>query len=244
MKGRARKPIDWLLPFEGISRLETKRTKFLDAIDCLKSEGSLCDDDLTVVDVIALQLPSRDYAYLVVINSALRAGLSVKLPTCSAIRAADTFDNRLAYSPNDFDKALLDCDGNVTLANGLHLHACEVVPMKLPTDWGLDRDDVVRQAMCFMGAEQKCVFEIVHDFQTGWIGYLPIGDLSDRPEHCVLGQMIDYGAVAQLAMETEKLEAFVAFHESHPFTKRRYSRQTLANILRDAGIRIPLPEGK
>jgi hypothetical protein len=116
--------------------------------------------------------------------------------------------------------------------------------MNLPTEWAAHKHDVVCQAICFMRAEVDCYLAVACRPELDWAGYLPArrqGGTSklsafDKPEM----MFVCYRSAGKLEMKAEKFEAFVAFHQQNTPRKRQLSRQTLANILRDAGVRVPI----
>ena len=225
-----------LLALEGSVSFETKRPAFVDAIDILRCNGWPLADHSADVNVLSAKLSSGKMAYFVTVIAPFPNRPNVHLPVCEAISGSDTLGNRTTHQPELFYGAQLDQDGNVTLKNGGFLHSCEVVPTILAPEWTREKHDVVFQLILFLGAEEQCLKQLVILPDLDWAGFLPFRAPDGR------FFTIDYIAVRTLNLYAFKLDAFWQFHKSKTKEKQHLSRQTIANILRHAGIRIPEAE--
>lgn len=239
--------VDKLLPFEGNASFRTKRPAFADAIDLLASNGWRLHQVGGQVKVGSFRLPSGRTASLVIIIGNIDKRPNVGLPWCGSISATDSYGNRSEYDPQLFHDALIDEDGNVELKCGTFLNSCTVTPTMTAPEWTPEKHDVVLQLIVFMGVEEQCLqqLEILPEFD--WAGFVPFRLPDQEP---ALGALslerkpirIDYAKVRALDLTGLKLEAFWQFHkEKTKQAKQHLSRQTVANILRHAGIRIPGP---
>lgn len=241
-----RKPIDSLLSAVGGNCFQTKRRVFVDGLDVLRKNGMRLDGKCARVVSLSMTLPSGETVSFVGLAGNGPNDPRVSFPPCSAIRASDTYHHRALYDPARFINATIDEIGNVDLQDGAFLHSCEVVPIRLPSEWSAEKHRIVNLAISFMKAEDRCFLEI--DWQsysarqnypyTEQVRYVP----PREPEAGKLRQpaFINYAAVRNLQFDKHKFGAFVEYCNAHTrIRKQRLSRQTIAKILQDAGIRLP-----
>lgn len=230
------------LDFEGAASFKTARPSFLDALDILSRNDFPLGKNCALVNVLSTRLPSGTIASFVSVSGPGPERPTVHLPTCSAITASDTFGKRTSYDPRLFQGAQIDEDGSVILRTDVYLHNCEVVPERLAPDWTREKEDLVFQLIMFLGVEKECLEQLVFHPRTNWVGFVPLGSSpTNDPETVYFDQFsINYETVRSLNLHQFKLDAFLQFHkETTKQCKQHLARQTVSNILRHAGIRLP-----
>ena len=140
------------LPIAGKTSFKTTCPAFRDALDVFPRRGWPIGSGCVIAKTLGLA--SGDVVTLVGILGDHPDRPFVALPPCSGIRAADTAGVRAVYAPELFNNASIDEDGNVELADGRFLHACEVVPATMPIQWAAREHRVVNLAIAFHGARE------------------------------------------------------------------------------------------
>ena len=143
------------LPIAGKTSFKTTCPAFRDALDVFPRRGWPIGSGCVIAKTLGLA--SGDVVTLVGILGDHPDRPFVALPPCSGIRAADTAGVRAVYAPELFNNASIDEDGNVELADGRFLHACEVVPATMPIQWAAREHRVVNLAIAFHGAENDAL---------------------------------------------------------------------------------------
>ncbi len=232
--------MDQLLPVEGRKCFRVAGPGLLDALDVLGKNASRIQGGAARIATHALLLSSGKRFFLVHILSDDPNQTLAAMRPCSKIFAAVTRGGaRHAYDPMLFDGATLYHDGMVCLRDGFTSYSCDIRPATLAIEWGAEADRIVSLAVAFAKAEQQCFFEV------DWHSYPKSGKVEYRPAARTSGgrvtpAYIDYFAVSKLKFEKYKFEAFLEFVNQHtPDPKDRLSRQAIADILRDAGVRLP-----
>lgn len=235
--------VDTLLPFEGHASFRTKRPSFADAIELLFSKGWPMSQQGARLRVSCFRLPSGRSASLVIVVGNHEERPNVGLPWCRSVSASDTRGNRSEYDPHIFQDALIDEDANVELKCGAFLHSCVVNPAVTPPEWTSEKRDVINQLIVFLCAERQAFAHLeCRPDSAEFVPFVPTCGRDDAAESGPVSRfaVTNYAELHKLDLSGFKLEAFLAFHHGVTNqTKQRLSRQTLANILREAGIRIP-----
>ena len=157
----------------------------------------------------------------------------VWMQSSATIHARNTLGERDAYPAHLFNNAVGDGDGNIQLEWGEYLHACEVIGCTI-LKWAPKKTRVVNAAINFMEAQERCFRMLGRCDPNDPNSFKIIPAVHGAPN-----MFIDYMAVRELRMEDEKFDAFLAYYEEHTRPAKPLSRQTIARILSDAGMRIP-----
>lgn len=220
------------LPIAGKKSFRTTCPAFVDAFEVFSTRGWPVRSGRVLAR--SMELPSGAVVSFVGIQGDHPDRPYVALAPCSGIRAADTAGVRTVYPPELFDNASIDEDGNVELADGRFLHACEVIPATLPIKWDDREHRILNLAIGYLGAANECFVEINWDAfpNVGEVAYVP-ASTENRPA------FIDYAAVRKQRMEAKNFKGFMRFYEDRTPEPDRLSRQTIARILQNAGMRLP-----
>ena len=154
----------------------------------------------------------------------------VWLSPSPTIYASDTVGTRRSYPAHLFNNAVGDQDGNITLEDGTHLHACEVERFSFP-NWGPKQTRVISIAIEFMRAQEYCYRMLGRRDRENPNSLEMVQATSDAPH-----LYIDYHALP--SMEHEKFEAFLFYYRKRTLKEKRLSRETISRILSDAGMRV------
>ena len=206
-----------------------------DAIEVMRSHPEFSQHRRSKVRTFPLHLPSGDVPFLVQVVCAELA-LTVSLPTSKKFRAKGT-RTPASLEFEEFETCLLDGASaeiideqlEVVLSDGRRLQGVQVIPCYLPPcgDGQRQKDalrlqqEVIGLVVRMCNAQDRCYRYLDKDLFPGF-------------------RVLDFGTLRDLQLPP--LSEIVNYiHLNHP-RLNPISRQTVANILRDWGLRIPRPQ--
>lgn len=137
----------------------------------------------------------------------------VPMPSAHRFSAKTTWDVRIEREISALDGARFDMDGNVTLANGLHLHALKLHPTALIFELTDQQKAILHLTIAYFKLEREC--------------YRPLD-----PEFSVL--VLDYAA-----LRCRPVRSLKALQRHVLQFGLNVSRQAIADALAAAGMRRP-----
>jgi hypothetical protein len=210
-----------------------QRRTVSDAIDALALEAGFGSADFAEIQVGILQLPSRETVGLTNVYFSSRSTentVVVSLPTASEFRAKCQGEkNARRFSILELDGAKADDDGVVRLSDGRVLRAVEIIPANLPLEPSELTWRIVHHVISIVKAEDQCYRSLREHAKS---------TCSDLPEEMIPEiRFIDCGA-----LEIGKLPPLKYLKQQigrRDPSLKRVSHQTVADALRDFGIRSP-----
>jgi len=209
------------------------RRTIADAIEAIRlvSSGFPATARLTI-RTYPLRLPSGDVPFLTHVVCAELA-VAVSLPTSKKFRAKGT--GSLEFE--EFETCLLDGASaeiigerlEVVLSDGRRLRGVQVIPCSLPpcgdgqrqTDALRLHEEVIGLVVEMCGAQDRCYRFVDNDLLPGF-------------------RLLDFNALQDLPLPP--LSEIMNYIQLNNARLHSISRQTVANILRDWGLRIPRPQ--
>ena len=136
------------------------RTSLAEAIDAFRKMDVNEDAEFTIVTA-PWQLHDGTLTGMVCIQAREQSRIQQTLPMPVAKRftARTTLNDPLDGDIADLNGATFDSDGNVTLADGRHLHTLILIPSSVAYQLDNDREQVVELTIAFLEAETICYRE-------------------------------------------------------------------------------------
>jgi hypothetical protein len=210
--------------------LRSSGPSFRDAIETVREAGFAAEEFSYGVEAERWFLLRGREVSLIGLKMQSSPSCFVWLSSSPTIYARDTGGTRHAYPAHLFNNAIGDQDGNITLEDGSHLHACEVERFSFP-NWGPKETRVISIAIEFMRAQESC-YRMLGRRDPEDPNSLELVQATPDAPHLY----IDYHALP--SMEVEKFDAFLFYYRKRTPKEKCLSRQTIARILSDAGMRI------
>lgn len=201
------------LPLRDQKNRPLRRT-LADAIAALAALGVTCDSDFEILTAPWL-LPDGRRTSLVQIRVVDRSGITHRLsmPSADGFSAKTTLRIPIEGEIDTLNGARFDQDGNVTLADGTHLHELSLHPTSLTFELTELQKYILHLTIVYLKAEKLC--------------YRPLD-----PQMPVV--ILDYEALRKLS--ARNLKAL----QRHIFQSGLHvSRQEIADTLAAAGVRRP-----
>lgn len=208
------------------------RRTIADAIEVMRSHPEFSQHRRSKVRTGPLHLPSNDVPFLVqVVCSEL--GMAVTLPTSQKFRAklvdgvrVSDFQRFETNLLDDFIVEVTEDQVQVLLPDGRRLRGVEIIPYHLPPHGDGPRDvqsvrlryQVIQHIVWMLNAEERCYRFVDKDLLPGV-------------------RVLDFGTLHDLQLPT--LSAILHNIQLNNPRLNSISRQTLANFLRDWGLRPP-----
>jgi hypothetical protein len=220
--------------FELISQADREQRRTVsDAIDVLAQDAGFGSADIADIRVGFLQLLSRETVGLtnVYFNSrSTGKTVVVSLPTAAEFEAKCQGEkNARRFSILELDGAKADDDGVVRLSDGRVLRAVELIPANLPLEPSELAWRIVHHVISIVKAEDQCYRSLREHAKP---------TCSDLPEEMIPEiRFIDCSA-----LEIGKLPPLKYLKQQigrRDPSLKRVSHQTVADALRDFGIRSP-----
>ncbi len=220
--------------FELINQADREQRRTVsDAIDVLAQDAGFGSADIADIRVGFLQLPSRETVGLtnVYFNSrSTGKTVVVSLPTAAEFVSKCLGEkNTRRFSILELDGAKADDDGVVRLSDGRVLRAVEIIPANLPLEPSELAWRIVHHVISIVKAEDHCYRSLREHAKP---------TCSDLPEEMIPEiRFIDCGA-----LEIGKLPPLKYLKQQigrRDPSLKRVSHQTVADALRDFGIRSP-----
>lgn len=208
------------------------RRTVADAVESLRRHTNFCKNTRSTIHTAPLRLPSGDIPFLVQLVCE-DVGVAVSLPTCNRFRA------KLAHSSTTtkfeewetplLEGAVVEIIGDqvqVVLSDGRRLRGVEIIPSHMPPH--LDRPREVQS----IRLQRAVVGHIVR-----------MNRAEDRCYRCIHKdslprvRALDFSTLHVLRLPS--LSAIVHDIDLNNAQLNSISRQTVANILRDCGLRLP-----
>lgn len=220
------------------------RRKVADAVDVLRSHLNFSEDIRPTISVGPLRLPSGDVPFLVLLACA-ELGWAVTLPSSKRFRA-NFVHQPMASKVGGWDIRLLGgaivemVEGQAhVIQAGKRMHGVEVIPYRMPAHGDRQRDvksmkiqSAVIQHVVRMCNDDRCYRYLQTDADKD-----TQNELDKDQDLLPILRVIDFNMLHVL--ELPSLSDLMHDIQLNNEKLNHISRQTVANILRDWGIRLP-----